>query len=292
MSASPKARVVIAPSLLAADFGRLRAEVEQITEAGADWLHFDVMDGHFVPNISFGPLVLSALRPHCALPFDVHLMITPADPFIAAFAEAGADHILIHPEAGPHPHRTLQLIRSLGKKPGVVLNPGTPIESIAWLLDLADIVLVMSVNPGFGGQKFLPSQLPKIAALRRRIDALDRPIALAVDGGITPETATDVLAAGADTLIAGTAVFAAPDRAAAIAALRGAAAVAALRTEAEHGNAPLGDDRSGGAPGAGSASGDTPGDDPNSGGAPSGGTPPGNRPSGDTPRGAKPGDTG
>ena len=213
-------RVVIAPSLLAADFGRLREEVESIAGAGADWLHLDVMDGHFVPNLSFGPLVLAALRPHSALPFDVHLMITPADPFIRDFAEAGADHISIHPEAGPHPHRTLQLIRSLGKKAGVVLNPGTPIESIAWLLDLADIVLVMSVNPGFGGQRFLPSQLPKIAALRRMIDDAARPVALAVDGGITPETAAQVRAAGADTLIAGTAVFGAPDRAAAIAALR------------------------------------------------------------------------
>jgi ribulose-phosphate 3-epimerase len=221
MTAQPQGRVVVAPSLLAADFGRLREEVASVTEAGADWLHFDVMDGHFVPNISFGPLVLAALRPHSALPFDVHLMITPVDPFIAAFAEAGADHILIHPESGPHPHRTLQLIRSLGKKAGVVLNPGTPIESIAWLLDLADIVLVMSVNPGFGGQKFLPSQLPKIAALRRMIDDGARPIALAVDGGITPETAAEVLAAGADTLIAGTSVFGAPDRPAAISALRG-----------------------------------------------------------------------
>jgi len=232
MIAQSQGRVVVAPSLLAADFGRLRDEVAAVTAAGADWLHCDVMDGHFVPNLSFGPLVLAALRPHSALPFDVHLMITPVDPFVAAFAEAGADHISIHPEAGPHPHRTLQLIRSLGKKAGVVVNPGTPIESIAWLLELADIVLVMSVNPGFGGQRFLPSQLPKIAALRRMIDAEAHPIALAVDGGITAETAAQVLAAGADTLIAGTAVFGAPDRAAAIAALRGDTAPPASRVKA------------------------------------------------------------
>jgi ribulose-phosphate 3-epimerase len=216
----PAQRVTIAPSLLAADFSRLREEVQAIEAAGADWLHLDIMDGHFVPNISFGPLVLQALRAHCRLPFDVHLMISPVDDFLPAFAEAGADHISIHPEAGPHLHRSLQLVRSLGKKPGVVLNPATGPESVAWTLDLVDIVLVMSVNPGFGGQTFLPSQLPKITALRRMIDATGRPIALAVDGGITAETAPAVIAAGADTLIAGTSVFHATDYSAAVAALR------------------------------------------------------------------------
>lgn len=217
MAARP---VTIAPSLLAADFVRLGEEVRAIEAAGADWLHLDVMDGQFVPNISFGPLVLKALRPHTKLPFDVHLMISPVDPFIHAFAEAGADHILLHPEAGPHPHRSLQAIRALGKKAGVVLNPGTPVEAVAWLLDLADIVLVMTVNPGFGGQSFLASQLPKITTLRRMIDATGRPIALAVDGGVDPASARSVLQAGADTLIAGTAVFGTKDYAAAIAALR------------------------------------------------------------------------
>jgi ribulose-phosphate 3-epimerase len=212
---------IIAPSLLAADFGRLREEAAAVAAAGADWLHLDVMDGHFVPNISFGPPVLKALRAHLRLPFDVHLMIAPVDPYIAAFAEAGADHISLHPEAGPHLHRSLQLIRALGCKAGVALNPATPIETVGWVLDMIDIVMVMTVNPGFGGQDFLDDQLPKIAALRRMIG--DRPIALQVDGGITPATAARAVAAGADTLVAGTAVFGAPDYAAAIAALRGAA---------------------------------------------------------------------
>ncbi len=221
MAASESRPVIITPSLLAADFGRLREVVSAIEAAGADWLHLDVMDGHFVPNISFGPTVLAALRKHTKLPFDVHLMIAPVDPYLDAFIDAGADHILLHPEAGPHLHRSLQHIRAAGKKAGVVLNPATAPEAIVWPLDLIDIVLVMSVNPGFGGQSFLRSQLPKIAQLRRMIDAADHPIALAVDGGVTPKTAPDILAAGADTLIAGTSVFRAADYALAIAELRG-----------------------------------------------------------------------
>ncbi len=213
--------ITVAPSLLAADFGRLREEAVAVEAAGADWLHLDVMDGHFVPNISFGPPVLLGLRRHVRLPFDVHLMIAPVDPFIPAFAEAGADHILVHAEAGPHLHRSLQLVAAQGRRPGVVLNPATPPEAVAMVLDLADIVLVMTVNPGFGGQRFLASQLPKIAALRRMIDASGRAIALEVDGGIDPSTARQAIAAGADTLVAGTSVFHAPDYARAIAALRG-----------------------------------------------------------------------
>jgi ribulose-phosphate 3-epimerase len=213
----------IAPSLLAADFARLGEEVRAIETAGADWLHLDIMDGHFVPNISFGPGLVKALRPHSRMPFDVHLMIAPADPYLAAFAEAGADIISLHPEAGPHLHRSLQTIRALGKKAGVVLNPATPVESLAHVLDLTDLILVMSVNPGFGGQSFLSSQLGKIATLRRMITESGRDIALQVDGGVTLKTAPDCIAAGADVLVAGTAVFGAPDYAAAIAGLRGGA---------------------------------------------------------------------
>ncbi len=217
MSPNP---IIVAPSLLAADFACLRDEVQAVEKAGADWLHLDVMDGHFVPNITFGPPLLKSLRKHTGMPFDVHLMIAPADPYLAAFAEAGADHIHIHPEAGPHVHRSLQEIRRMGKLAGVVLNPGTPVEHIACVLDLVDIVMVMTVNPGFGGQAFLPTMLAKIATVREMIDATGRAIRLEVDGGVAPGTARQVMEAGADTLVAGTAVFGAKDYTAAIAALR------------------------------------------------------------------------
>ena len=227
MPGSQHKALTIAPSLLAADFARLGEEVRAIEAAGADWLHLDIMDGHFVPNISFGPGLIRALRGHSKLPFDVHLMISPVEPYLAAFAEAGADIISLHPEAGPHLHRALQMIRGLGKRAGVVLNPATAPDVIAWAMDQIDLILVMTVNPGFGGQSFLDSQLPKIAALRRMIAETGRDITLAVDGGITPATARKAVAAGADTLIAGTSVFGQKDYAAAITALRNAGAVTA-----------------------------------------------------------------
>ncbi|MEE8500959.1 MAG: ribulose-phosphate 3-epimerase [Kiloniellales bacterium] len=197
----------VAPSILSADFARLGEEVRAVSDAGADYIHIDVMDGHFVPNITIGPTVVAALRPHSELPFDVHLMISPSDPYVPAFAEAGADIITVHPEAGAHLHRTIQLIKSLGKKAGVALNPATPVEAVMQVLDDVDLVLVMSVNPGFGGQSFIPGALDKIAALRRAIDASGRNIDLEVDGGVNFETAPQVSAAGADVLVAGAATF-------------------------------------------------------------------------------------
>jgi ribulose-phosphate 3-epimerase len=232
MVQSSDRRIIIAPSVLAADLSCLRDEVRAVEAAGADWVHVDVMDGHFVPNITFGPPMVAALRKHTRLPLDVHLMVVPVDGYIAAFAEAGADHISVHAEAGPHLHRSLQAIRALGCKAGVVLNPATPVEHVLWVLDLVDIVLVMTVNPGFGGQDFLESQLAKIVALRRAIAASGRDIALQVDGGIGVHTVGRAAAAGANVMVAGTAVFHTPDYAAAIAALRRQAA-AGLRAAAE-----------------------------------------------------------
>ncbi|NNE85057.1 MAG: ribulose-phosphate 3-epimerase [Alphaproteobacteria bacterium] len=201
----------IAPSILAADFAKLGEEIHAIEAAGADWIHIDVMDGHFVPNITIGPAVVKALRPHTDLPFDVHLMIAPVDPLLEAFAEAGADTLSVHPESGPHLHRTLQTIRGLGKRAGVVLNPATPVDELDHVMDMIDLILVMTVNPGFGGQKFITSQLDKIKTLRQKIDqhvaAGGGPIDLEVDGGVDPDTAPLATSAGADALVAGTAAF-------------------------------------------------------------------------------------
>ena len=197
----------ILPSILSADFSRLGDEIAAVERGGATMLHVDVMDGHFVPNITIGPPVVKALRPHAKKPFDVHLMISPVDPYLEAFADAGANGITVHPEAGPHIHRTLQHIRALGKSPGVALNPGTPVDTLDNLMDLVDLILIMTVNPGFGGQSFIESQLKKIEAARKRIESVGRDITLEVDGGITPETARRCVGAGATRLVAGTAVF-------------------------------------------------------------------------------------
>ena len=218
---------VIAPSILSADFARLGEEVDNVLKAGADWVHFDVMDNRYVPNLTIGPLVCSALRKHgVTAPIDVHLMVQPVDRIVPDFAEAGATLISFHPEASNHVHRTIQLIKSHGCKAGLVLNPATPIDVLDWVLDDLDMVLLMSVNPGFGGQTFIPSTLDKLRAVRRRIDASDKSIRLEIDGGVKADNIAQIAAAGADTFVAGSAIFNAPDYAEVIAAMRSAVAAA------------------------------------------------------------------
>jgi len=216
---------VIAPSILSADFARLGEEVDRVLAAGADWVHFDVMDNHYVPNLTIGPLVCAALRKHgVAAPIDVHLMVQPVDRIVPDFAQAGASVISFHPEASAHVHRTVQLIKSHGCRAGLVLNPATPVEVLDWVLDELDLVLLMSVNPGFGGQAFIPSALDKLRAVRRRIDASGRAIRLQIDGGVKAENIGEIAAAGADTFVAGSAIFSAPDYAQVIARMRRAVA--------------------------------------------------------------------
>ncbi|MBJ6978517.1 ribulose-phosphate 3-epimerase [Luteimonas sp. MC1895] len=216
---------VIAPSILSADFARLGEEVDNVLAAGADWVHFDVMDNHYVPNLTIGPLVCSALRKHgVTAPIDVHLMVSPVDRIVGDFAEAGATLISFHPEASSHVHRTIQLIRAAGCQPGLVLNPATPVDVLDYVLDELDLVLLMSVNPGFGGQAFIPSALDKLRKVRERIDASGRAVRLEIDGGVKPDNIGAIAAAGADTFVAGSAIFGKPDYAAVIEAMRAEAA--------------------------------------------------------------------